>query len=61
MVSEDEHEIEDLQVEVAGLLLDHVCAPLLEDHHVRGVPPAPSGAPAVRVALGDRTSARRPG
>ncbi|MFJ6484991.1 hypothetical protein ACIQK6_33410 [Streptomyces sp. NPDC091682] len=53
-MSEDEHEIEDLQVEVAGLLLDYVYAPLLEDQHVRGVLPAPSGAPAVRVALGDR-------
>ncbi len=52
-VSEDDHEIEDLQVEVAGLLLDYVYAPLLEDQHVRGVLPAPSGAPAVRVALGD--------
>lgn len=54
VVSEDEHEIEDLQVDVAGLLLDHVYAPLLEDQHVRGVLPAPSEAPAVRVALGDR-------
>ncbi|WP_235438758.1 hypothetical protein [Streptomyces yangpuensis] len=52
-MSEDEHEIEDLQVEVAALLLDYVYAPLLEDQHVRGVLPAPSGAPAVRVALGD--------
>jgi hypothetical protein len=48
------NEIEDLQVEVAGLLLDHVYAPLLEDQHVRGVLPAPAGAPAVRIALGDR-------
>lgn len=53
-VTDDAHEIEDLQREVACLLLDHVYAPLLEDQHVRGVLPAPSGAPAVRVALGDR-------
>ncbi|MFE4368652.1 hypothetical protein ACFRMN_10460 [Streptomyces sp. NPDC056835] len=53
-VSEDDDEIEDLQAEVAGLLLDFVYAPLLEDQHVRGVLPAPSGAPAVRVALGDK-------
>ncbi|UQW99365.1 hypothetical protein [Streptomyces sp. RerS4] len=53
-MSEDENEIDDLQVEVAGLLLDHVYAPLLEDQHVRGVMPAPAGAPAVRVVLGDR-------
>lgn len=54
LVSEDEHEIEDLQVDVATLLLDYVYAPLLEDQHVRGVLPAPSGAPAIRAALGDR-------
>ncbi|WEV26207.1 hypothetical protein OYE22_14105 [Streptomyces sp. 71268] len=53
-MSGEEHEIEDLQREVASLLLDHVYAPLLEDQHVRGVLPAPAGAPAVRVALGDR-------
>ncbi|WP_299528325.1 hypothetical protein [uncultured Streptomyces sp.] len=53
-VNEDDHEIEDLQREVAGLLLEYVYAPLLEDQHVRGVLPAPEGAPAVRVALGDR-------
>ncbi|MFF5393385.1 hypothetical protein ACFY5H_34640 [Streptomyces sp. NPDC013012] len=53
-MSKDDHEIEDLQKEVAALLLDHVYAPLLEDQHVRGVLPAPSGRPAVRVALGDR-------
>ncbi|MCJ1677207.1 hypothetical protein MTF65_07615 [Streptomyces sp. APSN-46.1] len=54
VVSEEYGEIEGLQVEVASLLLDHVYAPLLEDQHVRGVMPAPSGAPAVRVVLGDR-------
>ncbi|MFJ4873447.1 hypothetical protein [Streptomyces sp. NPDC088757] len=53
-MSEDDHEIENLQREVATLLLDYVYAPLLEDQHVRGVLPAPSGAPAVRVALGDK-------
>lgn len=54
-VSQDgDDEIADLQVEIASLLLNHVYAPLLEDQHVRGVLPAPSGAPAVRVALGDR-------
>ncbi|WP_256961653.1 hypothetical protein [Streptomyces sp. NRRL B-24572] len=52
--SADEHEIDDLQREVASLLLDYVHAPLLEDQHVRAVLPAPSGAPAVRVALGNR-------
>jgi hypothetical protein len=40
---------------VAALLSDHVYAPLLEDQHVRGVLPAPSQAPAVRVILGGRT------
>ncbi|MFI6701811.1 hypothetical protein ACIBJC_23070 [Streptomyces sp. NPDC050509] len=54
LVSEDDREIEDLQVEVADLLSDFVHAPLLEDQHVRGVLPAPSGAPAVRAVLGDR-------
>ncbi|MFE7120379.1 hypothetical protein ACFU99_33630 [Streptomyces sp. NPDC057654] len=53
-MSEENHEIEDLQAEVAGLLLEFVYAPLLEDQHVRGVLPAPSGAPAVRAVLGDR-------
>ncbi len=53
-VSEDEREIEDLQVEVAALLSDYVHAPLLEDQYVRGVLPAPSQAPAVRAVLGDR-------
>ncbi|MGW9452431.1 hypothetical protein [Streptomyces sp. NPDC055632] len=53
-MSEDDHELEDLQREVVALLLDYVYAPLLEDQHVRGVPPAPSGRPAVRVALGDK-------
>jgi hypothetical protein len=57
-VSEDDHEIEDLQVEVVRLLLDHVYAPLLEDQHVRGVLPSPLGAPAVRVALGAISSSR---
>lgn len=53
-VSDDDLEIAELQREVAGLLLNFVYAPLLEDQHVRGVLPAPSGAPAVRAALGDR-------
>ncbi|MFD4999716.1 hypothetical protein [Streptomyces buecherae] len=53
-MSEEEHEIEDLQREVASLLLNYVYAPLLEDQHVRGVLPAPLGASAVRVVLGDR-------
>ncbi|MEV0091434.1 hypothetical protein [Streptomyces sp. NPDC050738] len=52
-VSEDDREIEELQVEVAGLLLNFVYAPLLEDQHVRGVLPAPSNSPAVRAVLGD--------
>jgi hypothetical protein len=54
VVDEDEREIEDLQVEVAALLTDYVHAPLLEDQHVRGILPAPTGGPAVRAALGDR-------
>ncbi|WP_318205785.1 hypothetical protein [Streptomyces sp. SCL15-4] len=54
-MSDDEREIEDLQVEVAALLSDHVYAPLLEDQHVRGVLPAPLQTPAVRAVLGDRT------
>lgn len=53
-VSEDEHEIAELQVEVASRLLEFVRAPLLGDQHVRGVLPAPDGAPAVRGVLGDR-------
>ncbi|MGC5343191.1 hypothetical protein ACPXCE_16715 [Streptomyces sp. DT24] len=53
-MSEDEDEIEALQVEVATLLRDFVYAPLLEDQHVRGVLPAPSGAPGVRAVLGGR-------
>ncbi|MFH9944683.1 hypothetical protein ACH4OT_35885 [Streptomyces murinus] len=53
-MSEGDREIEDLQVEVAALLLDFVYAPLLEDQHVRGVLPAPLGAPAVRVVIGDK-------
>ncbi|MEU3419520.1 hypothetical protein [Streptomyces murinus] len=53
-MSEGNREIEDLQVEVAALLLDFVYAPLLEDQHVRGVLPAPLGAPAVRVVIGDK-------
>ncbi|MGM9466088.1 hypothetical protein [Streptomyces murinus] len=52
-MSEGEREIEDLQVEVAALL-DFVYAPLLDDQHVRGVLPAPLGAPAVRVVIGDK-------
>ncbi|MFF5705161.1 hypothetical protein ACFY7H_22030 [Streptomyces sp. NPDC012794] len=47
-------DIGDFQAEVAALLLDHVRAPLLKDQHVRGVLPAPAGAAAVRVVLGDR-------
>ncbi|MFF8912758.1 hypothetical protein ACF08M_05365 [Streptomyces sp. NPDC015032] len=54
-MSEDDREIEDLQVEVADLLLNFVYAPLLEDQHVRGILPAPSDAPAVRAVLGDRS------
>ncbi|MFF2195876.1 hypothetical protein [Streptomyces sp. NPDC058157] len=50
----EDDDIADFQAEVAALLLEHVRAPLLEDQHVRGVLPAPDGAPAVRVALGDR-------
>ncbi|MFI2026927.1 hypothetical protein [Streptomyces buecherae] len=53
-MSEEEHEIEDLLREVASLLLNYVYAPLVEDQHVRGVLPAPSGASAIRVVLGDR-------
>ncbi|WP_405641113.1 hypothetical protein [Streptomyces uncialis] len=53
-VNEDEHEIAELQVEVAARLLEFVRAPLLGDQHVRGVLPAPDGAPAVRGVLGDR-------
>ncbi|MEU8540849.1 hypothetical protein AB0C52_12830 [Streptomyces sp. NPDC048717] len=53
-MSDDPYEIADLQREVASLLLEYVHAPLLDDQHVRAVLPAPSGAPAVRVALGDR-------
>lgn len=53
-VSEDDREIEELQVEVVDLLLNFVYAPLLEDQHVRGVLPAPTCSPAVRAVLGDR-------
>lgn len=41
-------------MDVAGLLSDFVYAPRPEDQYVRGVMPAPSGAPAVRAVLGDR-------
>ncbi|MEV1023143.1 hypothetical protein [Streptomyces sp. NPDC050264] len=54
LVSEDGQEIEDMQAEAAGLLLDFVYAPLLQDQHVRGFLPAPSRAPAVRAVLGGR-------
>ncbi|MBD0707279.1 hypothetical protein BU197_02275 [Streptomyces sp. CBMA291] len=53
-MNEDEYEIEDLQRDVASLLLEYVHAPLLEDQHVRAVLPAPLDSPAVRVALGGR-------
>jgi hypothetical protein len=47
-------EVAELQAETADLLLGHVYAPLLDDQHVRGVMPGPSGAPDIRVALGAR-------
>ena len=60
MVSKDDHEIEDLQVEVAGLLLDHVYAPLLTSTYGESCPPRRgprlSGSPSATGA-----SARRPG
>ncbi|GLF98157.1 hypothetical protein [Streptomyces yaizuensis] len=51
---EDEHEVEDLQTDVTRFLLGFVHAPLLGDQYVRGVLPAPEGAPAVRGVLGGR-------
>ncbi|MFJ2745676.1 hypothetical protein ACIO3O_39145 [Streptomyces sp. NPDC087440] len=47
-------EVAELQAETADLLLGHVYAPLLDDQHVRGVMPGPSGTPDIRVALGPR-------
>ncbi|MFJ7423735.1 hypothetical protein ACIQXD_34800 [Streptomyces uncialis] len=45
-------ELGELQTEIAGLLLRHVQAPLIDDQHVRGVLPSPDGAEAVRVVTG---------
>ncbi|MFF9566489.1 hypothetical protein [Streptomyces sp. NPDC014685] len=52
-MSEETEEIEELQADIAGLLLHLVYAPLVDDQHVRGVLPAPSAVAAVRVAVGD--------
>ncbi|MEU8570829.1 hypothetical protein AB0C51_21235 [Streptomyces pathocidini] len=46
-------EISEQQVDIAGLLLHHVYAPLIDDRHVRGVLPAPAAVEAVRVVVGD--------
>ncbi|GAA0456071.1 hypothetical protein [Streptomyces olivaceiscleroticus] len=50
-------EIEEQQADVAGLLLDHVYAPLVGERHVRGVLPVPPAAGAVRVVVGGRGEA----
>ncbi|WP_199834509.1 hypothetical protein [Streptomyces sp. NRRL F-5755] len=50
----EREEIVEQQADIAGLLIHHVDAPLVEDQYVRGVLPAPSATDAVRVVLGDK-------